>query len=297
VIDQAETLGSASLISIVVTCYNQGRFLKDSLDSVLRQSHAHWECFIIDDGSTDETERIAQQYEEKDTRITYFFQPNAGVAAARNLAISKCKGDFIQFLDADDHLHKDKFTSQLEMLESNDRIDILYGSSRYFIDGEKDVLYPLHFSGSIPCDLTYRDNFQVEMLLKHNICTNCSALFRRKVLDQVRFRPVIFEDWVFNLECALNGFVFHFDNSFSSYSYIRITGSSQMIRHTNQVNEIRKFNAYLMDLTKEYQYPVSYKIIMPGQSGSSGNLVNFLRLVTPPFIFSFGSFLKRNLFS
>jgi len=290
-------MAADALISVIVTCYNQGRFLHDSLNSLLNQSHVNWECLIINDGSTDETELVALQYQQKDARFRYFHQANAGVAAARDAGATKCAGDFVQFLDADDHIHPDKFTTQLALLNSNQKIDIVYGSSRYFFDGEPETIYPLHFRGSVPCDLTYRDNFQVEMLLKHNVCTNCSALFRSEVLRKVKFRKVIFEDWVFNLECALNGFVFHFDPSFSSYSYIRITASSQMMKHTNQTNEIRKINSYLQGMAKEYKYPFSEKIIVTEDSGTPGNLVEIVRAITPPFIFSIGASVKRTFFS
>ncbi len=290
-------MSSGNLISVIVTCYNQGKFLSESLESVLNQSHENWECLIIDDGSTDETEQVGLLYQQKDKRFSYFRQPNQGVASARNLGLDKCNGDFIQFLDADDHLHLEKFATQLTLLNSNLEIDVVFGSSRYFVEGQPDVLYPLHSRGSIPCDITYRDKFQVEMLLKHNICSNCSALYRRGARKSVRFRNVIFEDWVYNLECALNGMIFHFDNSFSSYSYIRMTDSSQMKRHTLQVNEIRNFNRLLMSLVKEYQYSVSPHIITDEKSESTAKLIDFVRSITPPFIFSVGASLKRKLFS
>lgn len=290
-------MSSESLISVIVACYNQGRFLKKSMDSLVKQSHSNWECFIINDGSTDETESIALEYCKKDKRFNYFVQSNKGVSSARNSGILKSNGEFIQFLDADDFVHSDKLITQLRVLNSNEKIDIVYGSSRYFFDEQPEILYPLHYRGSIPCDLTYRDDFQVEMLLKHNVCTNCSSLIRRSVIDKVKFRNVIYEDWVFNLECALNGFVFHFDNSFSSYSYIRITDSSQMMKHTNQVSEIRKLNSSLMDLVQEYNYKISEKIIKPEITLFPEKVINVIRLITPPIIFSIGSYIKRELFS
>lgn len=288
-------MNSGRLISVIVTCYNQGKYLRQALDSLVNQSHGEWECIVVNDGSTDDTERIALEYSKSDSRFCYFHQTNSGVSSARNFGLTKAKGEYIQFLDADDHIHPDKLTTQLAILESNLEIGVVYGSSRYFIDGEPDVLYPLHYNGSVPCDLTYRDKFQVEMLLKHNVCTNCSALYRRKISEVVKFRPVIFEDWVFNLECALNGFVFHFDNSFSAYSYIRITDSSQMMRHHNQLKEIRKFNSYVRDLVKEYNYPLSQKIVLPDENGVPTGLVELIRLITPPFIFSIGSSIKHAL--
>lgn len=288
---------SENLVSVIVTSYNQGKYLHESLGSLLNQSYGQWECLIIDDGSTDETERISLGFCDRDSRFSYFFQENKGVASARNAGLTKVNGAFIQFLDADDKIHARKFEYQLGVLNSNPSIDLIYGSSRYFFDGSFDRLYPLHPNGAIPCDLTYQDGFQVEMILKGNICTNCSLLFRRNIIGKVNFRKVIYEDWVFNLECALNGFKFHFDSSPYSYSYIRMTESSQMIKHTNQLSQIKEFNSLLFKLVKDSGYVVDEKIIALPKNGYSSRIKNLIRNITPPFIYELGAILKQKAFS
>lgn len=285
-------MNSRPLISVIVTCYNQGRYLRNALDSIFNQSYTHWECWIVDDGSEDNTQSISMEYQSKDARFQNLYQENSGVAAARNSSLQKCNGEYIQFLDADDFIHPDKFLTQIQLFSKFPEIDVLYGSSRYFFDDDPTVFYPLHFRGSIPCDLTYRDQFQVEMLLKHTVCTNCSALYRRKVTDKVIFKNQIYEDWIFNLECALNGFVFHFDNSFSSYSYIRITGNGQMMKHTNQLAEVRKLETTLASLVKKYEYQVSNKIIISEILTRSSGFVHLIRQICPPIIFRLASDLK-----
>lgn len=288
---------SENLVSVIVTSYNQGKYLHESLGSLLNQSYGQWECLIINDGSTDETERIALGFCERDSRFSYFFQENKGVASARNIGLSKVNGAFIQFLDADDKIHARKIEYQLGVLNSNPSINLIYGSSRYFFDGSFDRLYPLHPNGVIPCDLTYQDGFQVEMILKGNICTNCSLMFRSKISEKVKFRPVIYEDWVFNLECALNGFKFHFDSSSYSYSYIRMTESSQMVKHTNQLSKIKEFNALLFKLVQDSGYVVDEKIITLPDKGYPSKIKNFIRKITPPFIYELGPILKQKVFS
>mgnify|MGYP000448171540 CR=1 FL=1 len=288
---------NSSLVSVIITCYNQGRFLPESLDSLLAQTYLYWECIIVDDGSTDNTADVAKVYSSKDRRVSYVYQQNKGVSEARNLGISKSQGEFIQFLDADDLLHPEKIKAQSEILQSNEKIDLVYGCSRFFIDGEPEVLYPFRFrGGGIPCDLSYRDEFQVEMLFKHNITTNCSLLMRSKVLRKVNFRDVIFEDWVFNFECSLNGFIFHFDNSFSAYTYIRITNSSLMERHIKQVIEIKNFKSYLLGLAKEYKYPFSKLHAKNEKKKLSKDMIKLIKQVTPPVFYPVYSFLKRQLF-
>lgn len=286
-----------TMISVIVTCYNQGKYLHESLDSLMSQTYDNWECIIVNDGSKDDTERIALEFCQKDKRICYFFQENRGVSSARNFGISKVKGEFIQFLDADDKIHFRKFEYQLGVLKSTPTIDLIYGSSRYFFDGRFDILYPLHPNGAIPCDLTYRDGFQVEMILKGNICTNCSLLMRRSVIDKVKFNEVIYEDWVFNLECALNGFRFHFDNSEYSYSYVRMTESSQMMKHTNQLAKIKEFDSMLLRLVRDYGYKVDAKLVSPISSDYSTKIKGVVRQFIPPIIYEFLAFAKSRFSS
>jgi glycosyltransferase involved in cell wall biosynthesis len=90
------------LISVVVPAYNAERFIARTLQSVIAQSYAHFEVWVVDDGSTDQTAAIAREIAQQDPRVKILVQANAGVAAARNLAIQQANGDWIAPIDADD---------------------------------------------------------------------------------------------------------------------------------------------------------------------------------------------------
>ena len=83
------------LVSVIIPCYNQGCYLSEALDSVMRQTYPNWECIIINDGSKDQTDAVAKEYCQKDSRIRYISQENSGVIAARNRAVSESSGEFI----------------------------------------------------------------------------------------------------------------------------------------------------------------------------------------------------------
>jgi glycosyltransferase involved in cell wall biosynthesis len=100
-------------VSIIVNCYNQGRFLERSVASVLAQSCTDLECIIIDDGSTDDTAAVADRLTHQDPRVRYYRQDNQGLPAARNFGVSQARGQWIQCLDADDWIHPDKILTQL----------------------------------------------------------------------------------------------------------------------------------------------------------------------------------------
>ncbi|WP_304343646.1 glycosyltransferase family 2 protein [Chryseobacterium koreense] len=97
------------LISVIVPCYNHAEFLEECLQSVLCQIYENWECIIVNDGSIDNTEEIANKWTEKDPRFKYVEKENGGLSSARNAGMKRATGDYIQFLDADDTLHSEKF--------------------------------------------------------------------------------------------------------------------------------------------------------------------------------------------
>lgn len=122
----------SSLVSVIIPCYNQGRFLADAINSVLCQTYAHVEVIVVNDGSTDDTADVAAQYGE---RIKYVYQENAGLSAARNTGILNSSGEFIQFLDSDDRILPAKIEDQIAAFENHPDTGVVY-SEGYYIDAE-----------------------------------------------------------------------------------------------------------------------------------------------------------------
>ena len=92
------------LISIVVPMYNAEISIERCIKSILNQSYNSYELIIIDDGSTDKSKEIVSKYIEKNDNIKYFYQNNRGVSSARNFGLSKCVGEYVCFIDADDYV-------------------------------------------------------------------------------------------------------------------------------------------------------------------------------------------------
>ncbi len=132
---------SEGLVSILVPCRNAGPWLSATLESALAQTWQEREIILVDDGSTDGSAEIAQSFASRGVRV--FRQTNCGASAARNLALAEAKGDFIQFLDADDLLAPRKIQTQMEMLRHRDLGVVASGrwsrfegdpSRRWFVD-------------------------------------------------------------------------------------------------------------------------------------------------------------------
>lgn len=112
-----------SLVSIIIPCYNQAKYLEETLYSILNQTYSNWECLIINDGSTDETEKIAQQFLKKDQRFKYFHKENGGLSSARNFGLDKSTGNFIQFLDSDDFIANTKLELSINEFKKTENLD------------------------------------------------------------------------------------------------------------------------------------------------------------------------------
>jgi len=107
---------NSPLVSIVMNCYNGEHFLREAIDSIYAQSYTNWEIIFWDNGSSDDSAKIAKSY---DARLKYFFASNTTpLGEARNLALKKVSGEYIAFLDCDDRYLPDKLFMQVEKMKS-----------------------------------------------------------------------------------------------------------------------------------------------------------------------------------
>ena len=96
-------------ISVIVPAYNTEKYLRRCIDSILAQTFTDFELLLIDDGSTDQSGEICDEYADKDVRIKVFHKANGGVSSARNVGLDNALGEYICFCDADDWVDNDYF--------------------------------------------------------------------------------------------------------------------------------------------------------------------------------------------
>lgn len=107
-------------VSIITPVYNSEKFLRNTIDSVINQTHEKWELILVDDCSTDKSKEIIQEYMKHDKRVKYYkLDENSGAAVARNYALEKSTGRFIAYLDADDLWINDKLEKQIQFMMDN----------------------------------------------------------------------------------------------------------------------------------------------------------------------------------
>lgn len=195
-------------VSVIIPCYNAGRYLAECLDSVLAQSECDIEVIVVDDGSSDNTLEIASAYALRDVRVKVLHQENAGVCAARNLGLSIAAGEWVSFVDSDDLLMPD---SLAVMLAAADECTDMVVCAHETFDGHGscEAFWPstrwMDLAGEQKRRAVALRLIEGDSVL--NIM--CNKLHRRSLIEREGLRLVtgiaIAEDALFNLEAALCG--------------------------------------------------------------------------------------------
>lgn len=174
-----------TLVSIIVPCYNQAQYLVECLESVLNQTYTNWECIIVNDGSSDNTEEIAKYWVAKDNRFKYYYKKNGGVSSTRNLGILNSSGEYILPLDADDRIGDNYIRLAINEFQIDDSLCLVYANASFF--GIRNEFWHLPV-------------FDFKNFLLSN-CIYCSALFKREDFLRVGGYDEKFkhgnEDWEF----------------------------------------------------------------------------------------------------
>ena len=149
-------------ISVIVPIYNAEKYLSKCIESLIHQSYRALQIILVNDGSTDNSLTIAQDYAAQDTRIAIYSQPNKGQASARNNGLQYANGEWIAFVDADDYLDADCYAQLIQHMANNDCVQM--GYRRMSTDGkiieEKCPRYFYQFTS--PCMRLYRRNLFTE---------------------------------------------------------------------------------------------------------------------------------------
>lgn len=121
--------GRQPLVSVIIATYNSDRYLPEALESVFDQSYRNFEIIVVDDGSTDRTRELLAGYGE---RIRVLYQSNRGPSSARNAGIRASRGPYVCFLDADDVWYEDKLLTQVDFMQCNPHIGLVFADMAEF---------------------------------------------------------------------------------------------------------------------------------------------------------------------
>lgn len=259
------------LVSVIIPVYNVERYLEECLDSVFNQTYKHIEVIAINDGSTDNSLNILNEYSKKHSNLKVINQENQGQAAARNKGISEASGEYVHFLDSDDYLAPDTFENLILKMGKNN-LDLIRFAAEPFADGIDYEVIPnqYDFSKYYHDEKVYEkeeflDSLQQTLLQREFSASPCLFVVKRKVLveNKITFDTsgVKYEDELFTLEVFLNSNRVMYDPGF--YYKRRFRANSLM----TTVNDVTSFDSYayviteLGKLLKKYQMPEEKKVI------------------------------------
>lgn len=161
-------------VSVIIPAFNSAPFIAETIQSVLAQTYNNLEIIVVDDGSTDTTLDVLNEFGDQITALT---KANGGPASARNLAIRNASGKYIAFLDADDLWTPEKLTEQVAFLEAHPEVGLTYAEALMFdeVGGEKQIRGKIGFTGETSfCHLLLGDHIP-----------NSTVLMRRNCVDTI----------------------------------------------------------------------------------------------------------------
>ena len=190
------------MISIIIPVYNVKPYLDNCLQSVVGQDYTDFECILVDDGSTDGSSELCDQWAEKDTRIQVIHQTNQGVSSARNRGLEQAKGEYISFIDSDDWVNADYLSTMAYRLKKGKADLAVCGLTQEFKDGSSK-----HYIArqSLTFELTGRHAEQFVMLNeRHLLYGPVVKLYKNEIIQrhQIQFDPQVSygEDLLFNYQ-------------------------------------------------------------------------------------------------
>jgi len=234
-------MSSSSLVSVLIPCYNSEEYIEQTLKSCINQTYNNIEIIVVDDGSKDNSLEILKKFEKRYKNIKVFQQENRGAPVARNLAFEKSKGDYIQYLDADDLLEENKILTQIEKFKNSNENIIIFGGVKYF---ENDISISWDYS-SIIKDYNNTKEFLIDLWSSSKSVLIHSWLTPRHLIEEVKGWDETLlknQDGVFFAKVAsLSGQIIY---QKESIVYCRVDNTNSISRKKSSKSEASRLKSY-----------------------------------------------------
>ncbi len=206
------------MISVIVPIYNTDSFLNRCIDSILAQTYTNLQIILVDDGSTDTSPQICDEYAKQDSRVIVIHKKNGGLSSARNAGLDVATGEYIGFVDSDDYIAPDMYINLIKHIGENfyDIANVMYVR----VD-ENNITYPsivIHTTNEI---FTV-EQYAKELMLHTGDVSVCTKLFHKSIINDIRFvEGKLNEDLLFILELLPRINSIHFVGEIGYYYFIR----------------------------------------------------------------------------
>lgn len=190
---------NSPLISIIIPAYNRAYIIAETLNSILIQTYQNWECIIVDDGSSDGTEKVVDEFVKKDNRFKFYSRPSdrlKGANACRNFGLEKSQGEYVMFLDSDDICESFCLEERVKIIAADLSIDLLIRDGAFLIDDVRQS-FPINKDP----ELKNNENY-LRMFLSYIIPWQTTAvLYKKNSIWNCQFDENLnrFQDLSFNI--------------------------------------------------------------------------------------------------
>ena len=171
------------MISVIVPVYNAENYLRKCIESIINQTYNELEIILVDDGSTDSSPKICDEFAEKDDRIKVIHKVNGGVSSARNAGLDCFKGEYVTFIDSDDYIESNMFELIAEAIRRKD-VDLVFIREKS-VNLEGKTIY---INGDIPSGkiLYFGREKAEERIIKMQINGMCDKTYKRSLIENIR---------------------------------------------------------------------------------------------------------------
>ena len=195
------------LVSVIIPTYNRAHLIGETLDSVIAQTYQNWECIIVDDGSTDNSDEVIGEYVNKDSRFKYYHRPKdyaKGANSCRHIGFLKSKGDYVNWFDSDDLMLPNHFEIKIRKIVKGSYDFVCCEIARFKYGNKKDVTY---------LEYNYREGKELidQFIGKYTMSTPGPLWSKLFLLEnKLYYKPIssqkkdtVLNDWTFGLEALM----------------------------------------------------------------------------------------------
>lgn len=277
-------------VSVVISVFNGAKYLSETLDSILNQTINNWECWIVNDGSKDDTQSIIDYYSSKDPRfLSLYTNVGGGPYVAANIAFPRCKGEYIARIDADDICLPARFEKQIQILDSRKNINVC-GSFSYTIVEGKLIKYYKSYNTD--------NDFLKWKLLFHNNLIHSTMMVRKSWFKSIGFYPEkrLSQDWHIWLEAAYSNCLHIINEPLIAFrvhaDQISNTSINRQLKHALYVskNGLKKFLGLDIDIK-------SIELIILANRGHSSSKFKNIKKSISDLNYIRRVFIKKNEFN
>ena len=237
------------MVSIIIPVYNTAKYLRECINSVLNQTYSDIEVLLVDDGSTDGSSEICDEYAKQDGRVKCFHLENGGVSRARNVGLKAAEGEYICFLDSDDYYAESYVCSMRNLIEENNADVVI--CNHYDVNEQGDIL----FASEIPEGYISKELLYEKIFLTSEIGGFCFArIYKAELIKEIYFNEEIHicEDTYFCCQV------------YDKARQIYVTGEKLYFyrKHSSSATSIENGFEYLIDSEDKLKYIATYERII-----------------------------------